>query len=1724
MRNLKKPLSILLSLVMILGMFTIVPFSVSAEEQGVLDPMAYVERVWDANEKKIVESNEKVQSGSNMGLEETTTTLNWSNRWYIVSRDLTIKNRITVSGNIKLILCNTCTLTLKKGIYVPKGSSLTIYGQEGDGGKLIVENPDGAAIGALDNKVGGSIIIKGGDIKAKGGKRDAGIGAGKDSSGFESIEIYGGIVNSTGGRSGAGIGKGQTNKDSDCGPITIYDGDIKAYAGSESAGIGGGEHSSGGAITIHGGTVYAQGGADTKEENGDISAWDAGAAIGGGDGRSGGTITINGGDITAIGQEEGAGIGGGDCGDSGTITINDGNILTGATDGGAAIGGGEDGNVDSITINGGFIKAIAYDAEDGGAGIGSGHDEDMDGPITINGGTVFAVAADGAAIGSGYDGDQDGRITITDGTVYARSGVKLALNKFDSLTPENILKLEVAYPSHPTGAGIGGGGCGNQSAEITISGGSILAIGSAYSNEGYGGAAIGAGSEPLSPYSDGGESEAPVTITGGTLELYAGDEADPIGHGQEGSDRGKITLPDTHSVYDFNKKEFAKAAKRVSFCHRLKHHIKIQPCEHQGEYFVLDEDTKTSQHTRRCKHCNYSLTEYHTDTDCDVCGYSGSSYKVEVNFGNSYKTYYVPFGGSFTLPEGTDRKLGNTTMLFQAWKFEDDESGELYDPGHTFEPTADVKLYGEYANGGSIITTTVENGKVYCDKSVAAAGDTVHVSATPNRACHLESVKVWWEENLISGAVEHEETLTPDADGEYTFVMPDWNVRVIGNFALDTHEHDGVTFNGFNSSSGGVLTKDTMLSTIQAGTTLNICLNGYRLKMPVGETYIGLTIPEGATLNIYDDTGLGTIGYPEGYERNQPPITVYGTLNLYGGNITGSTNTSTLFGGAVRVMDDGTFNMYGGSIYGNTSDEHGGGVRVEEGGSFNLCGDAEIYGNYCTAGGTETVENVYLVGGSKINVRTALSDSAEIGVTTSVTEGYPIAVSETLPEGCSIDCFSSDNEAYYVALDSSGKAALFNTGVTGWKHLQELIDSAKDGDTIKLDQDYTAEDDDVALVIPYVEETSITLDLNGHTIDRGLADGDPVADGHVITNNGHLTITDSSTDGTGTITGGNSTDYGGGIRDTGYEMVIKGGNIIGNHAKLGGGVYTLRGFTLNDGVIGNNTADLEGGGIFDAGSGAAALIINGGEIKNNTSGGDGGGISSDDLLYLNGGSVTGNTAVGNGGGIYNHYQDVRLGNVTITGNTAGQGGGVYNKSGEYLYVSGAPQITENKKTGGVKNNVYLVNGDKFYLSSGFSNDARIGVTTSSYTDTIITNTQSNTAPSTDAFIADSNNFKTIVSGSEIKLAYIRTITKNATNGTVTYSPNKAFPGDTVTLTLTPNEHYHFGSLSVTGKNNTAITVTNNTFVVPDNNYTKITVTAVFDIDTFNVTWKDENGTTLETDTDVEYGAAPSFDGKIPTKTDYRFVGWDDGDNTYAPNELPVVTADVTYTASFEKIVTYTKVEAKAATILTVGNQEYYKGSDNKLYTKDGDTYEETTEQAVTIPAFKDVIFNPTSTEDNNIQKFFDKDNMTYRSLDLLGVQLKEDTSKRDVRFITVVNSDILASNEVEDYGYIFTATSKSQTEARDNIHKLTLDNATHIYSCRDTYNTFTYEYGTTDFESTDYKYVTAAINDIPDNATIGARFYVKLKDDTVLYATYKPEEYTYDGCAVDFDELVSSLN
>ena len=221
-------------------------------------------------------------------------------KYFTLSADVTIDERVEITGNITLILPEGKTLNANGGLNVSTDNALTIEGK----GTLNATGGNGqAGIGGGNYESCGTVTIKDGTINATGGQSGAGIGGGRkeDEGGYGgTVNISGGNIIAIGGDSAAGIGGAN---DASCGTVIVTGGTVKTTGGRCGAGIGGGYDGSGGNVTISGGTLTATGGFDA-------------AGIGGGylyDG--GGELVISGGTVTATGgSPTAAGIGGGSCG------------------------------------------------------------------------------------------------------------------------------------------------------------------------------------------------------------------------------------------------------------------------------------------------------------------------------------------------------------------------------------------------------------------------------------------------------------------------------------------------------------------------------------------------------------------------------------------------------------------------------------------------------------------------------------------------------------------------------------------------------------------------------------------------------------------------------------------------------------------------------------------------------------------------------------------------------------------------------------------------------------------------------------------------------------------------------------------------------------------------------------------------------------------------------------------------------------------------------------------------------------------------------------------------------------------------------------------------------------------------------------------------------------------------------------------------------------------
>lgn len=183
---------------------------------------------------------------------------NASKKWYVAEGNTAINTRVVIRGNVNLILKDGSKLTIDGGIRLTGNNSLTIYGQTGGSGELIVQNvnPGNAGIGGNSYEKSGTLTIYGGKITAQGGSFGAGIGGGNGYSGG-STAINGGVVTANGGFGAAGIGGGYSGAG---GNINISGGTVTATGTNSAAGIGTATNGSGGTVTISGGVVSAMGG------------------------------------------------------------------------------------------------------------------------------------------------------------------------------------------------------------------------------------------------------------------------------------------------------------------------------------------------------------------------------------------------------------------------------------------------------------------------------------------------------------------------------------------------------------------------------------------------------------------------------------------------------------------------------------------------------------------------------------------------------------------------------------------------------------------------------------------------------------------------------------------------------------------------------------------------------------------------------------------------------------------------------------------------------------------------------------------------------------------------------------------------------------------------------------------------------------------------------------------------------------------------------------------------------------------------------------------------------------------------------------------------------------------------------------------------------------------------------------------------------------------------
>ena len=214
---------------------------------------------------------------------------------------------------------------------------------------------------------------------------------------------------------------------------------------------------------------------------------------------------------------------------------------------------------------------------------------------------------------------------------------------------------------------------------------------------------------------------------------------------------------------------------------------------------------------------------------------------------------------------------------------------------------------------------------------------------------------------------------------------------ICGASCVDGENHDNVTWTGTRDVTGlqagrhYYLMNDVKVSeTWHPADGVVLCLNGHSITATTRSMNV-IEVDKDKTFTLTDCTGGGKITHNEGVKGRG--VKVFGTFNLYGGNITGNQtdgnyNDGTTFGAGVYVATYSVFNMYGGKITGNMGYSGGGGVYVaptyadSSRAVFNMSG-GEISGNSSLYGNSS---GVYVNGGEFIMSGGSITGNAGYGV------------------------------------------------------------------------------------------------------------------------------------------------------------------------------------------------------------------------------------------------------------------------------------------------------------------------------------------------------------------------------------------------------------------------------------------------------------------------------------------------------------------------------------------------------------------------------------------------------------------------------------------------------------------------------------------------------------------------------------------------------------------------
>lgn len=354
---------------------------------------------------------------------------------------------------------------------------------------------------------------------------------------------------------------------------------------------------------------------------------------------------------------------------------------------------------------------------------------------------------------------------------------------------------------------------------------------------------------------------------------------------------------------------------------------------------------------------------------------SGWTTKMGENAAN-YDSYFISANDGYIVqPDGNNElELADPSATISVTGVELDKSSLTLGVGSTETLTATVepsdatnKAVTWSSNAKSV--ATVENGVV-----TAVSEGTATITATTTdggitATCTVTVVPV--HEHLNCGVANCTNTTHNHSE------VDEWTELTKENIKTYVTKSDssyiltpGSYYLGEDITLSDVANDCTFIY-MNASGTYNVCLNGNTITGS-GSAPVFRANDTNAVLSICDCSEPSTGKITGGYSQYGGGVCIdYGTVNLYGGSITGN---SAYQQGAGVYVTNGTFNMYGGSISNNTftsgSDRKGGGVHVSSG-TFNMYGGTISDHVSSNGGGVYVASGTFNMSGGTISGNTA---------------------------------------------------------------------------------------------------------------------------------------------------------------------------------------------------------------------------------------------------------------------------------------------------------------------------------------------------------------------------------------------------------------------------------------------------------------------------------------------------------------------------------------------------------------------------------------------------------------------------------------------------------------------------------------------------------------------------------------------------------------------------------